>query len=30
LRGDVRHYVVFDPNHTQRMEEYTGALAIVF
>jgi hypothetical protein len=30
LRGDVRHYVVFDPNHTQAMEEYTGALAIVF
>jgi hypothetical protein len=30
LRGDARHYVVFDPNHTQRIEEYTGALAIVF
>jgi len=30
LRGDVRHYVVFDPNHTQRIQEYTGALSIVF
>lgn len=30
LRSDVRHYVVFGPNHTQRIQEYTGALAIVF
>lgn len=30
LRGDVRHYVIFDPNHTQRIQEYTGALSIVF
>jgi len=30
LRGDARRYVIFDPNHTQRIEEYTGALAIVF
>ena len=30
LRGDVRHYVLFDPNHTQSVEEYTGALSIVF
>jgi hypothetical protein len=30
LRGDVRHYVVFDPNHTQRIQEYSGALAIHF
>ena len=30
LRSDVRHYVVFSPNHTQRIQEYTGALAIVF
>jgi hypothetical protein len=30
LRGDVRHYVIFDPNHTQRIQEYTGALSIIF
>jgi uncharacterized protein YgiM (DUF1202 family) len=30
LRGDARHYVVFDPNHTQRIRELTGALSIVF
>ncbi|MES1171679.1 MAG: SH3 domain-containing protein [Bacteroidota bacterium] len=30
LRGDLRHYVIFDPNHTQRIQEYTGALSIVF
>jgi hypothetical protein len=30
LRGDVRHYVIFDANHTQRIEEYSGALAIFF
>lgn len=30
LRGDARHYVIFDPNHTQRIQEYTGALSIVF
>jgi hypothetical protein len=30
IRGDFRHYVVFDPNHTQRTQEYTGALSIVF
>lgn len=30
LRGDVRHYVIFDPNHTQRIQEYSGALSIVF
>jgi len=30
LRGDVRHYVIFDPNHTQRIQEYSGALAIHF
>jgi hypothetical protein len=30
LRGDARHYVVFDPNHTQRIQEYTGALSIIF
>lgn len=30
VRGDVRHYVLFDPNHTQRIAEFTGALSIVF
>jgi hypothetical protein len=30
LRGDVRHYAIFDPNHTQRIQEYSGALSIVF
>jgi len=30
LRGDVRHYVLFDPNHTKSVEEFTGALSIVF
>jgi hypothetical protein len=30
VRGDARHYVVFDPNHTQRIQEYTGALSIIF
>jgi len=30
LRGDVRHYVVFDANHTQQIQEYSGALSIHF
>jgi hypothetical protein len=30
LRGDVRHYVVFNANHTQRIREYSGALAVYF
>ena len=30
LRGDVRHYVLFDPNHTQRSQEYTGGFSVVF
>jgi len=30
LRGDARHYVIFDPNHTQRVQEYSGALSIIF
>jgi hypothetical protein len=30
LRGDVRHYVLFDANHTQRIQEYSGALAVFF
>jgi len=30
LRGDVRHYVVFDANHTQQLQEFSGALAVLF
>lgn len=30
LRGDARHYVLFDPNHTQRNQEYTGGFSVVF
>jgi hypothetical protein len=30
LRGDVRHYVVFNANHTQSIQEYSGALAVFF
>ena len=30
LRGDVRHYVIFNANHTQRIQEYSGALAVFF
>lgn len=30
LRGDARHYVIFDPNHTQRIQEYSGALSVFF
>jgi len=30
LRGDVRHYVIFDANHTQRLQEYSGALCVYF
>jgi hypothetical protein len=30
LRGDVRHYVIFDANHTQQIQEYSGALAVYF
>jgi hypothetical protein len=30
LRGDARHYVVFDPNHTQQIQEFSGALSIHF
>jgi len=30
LRGDARHYVLFDPNHTQRIQEFSGALTIIF
>ena len=30
LRGDARHYVIFDANHTQRIQEYSGALSVYF
>jgi len=30
VRGDVRHYVIFNANHTQRIQEYSGALAVYF
>jgi hypothetical protein len=30
VRGDVRHYVIFNANHTQRVQEYSGALAVFF
>ncbi|HVZ71040.1 MAG TPA: SH3 domain-containing protein [Polyangia bacterium] len=30
IRGDVRHYVIFDANHIQRIEEYSGALCVYF
>ena len=30
LRGDVRRYVIFDANHTQGIEEYSGALCVYF
>jgi hypothetical protein len=30
LRGDARHYVIFDANHTQRLQEYSGALCVYF
>jgi hypothetical protein len=30
LRGDARQYVIFDANHTQRIQEYSGALAVFF
>ena len=30
LRGEARHYVIFDANHTQRIQEYSGALAVFF
>jgi SH3 domain-containing protein len=30
LRGDARHYVIFNANHTQRIQEYSGALAVFF
>jgi hypothetical protein len=30
LRGDVRHYVIFDANHSHQIQEYSGALAVFF
>jgi hypothetical protein len=30
LRGDVRHYVVFDANHTQQLQEFSGAFSVHF
>jgi len=30
VRIDVRHYVIFNADHTQRLQEYSGALAVFF
>jgi hypothetical protein len=30
LRGEARNYVIFDANHTQRIQEYSGALCVYF
>ena len=30
LRGEVRRYVIFDANHTQGIQEYSGALCVYF
>jgi hypothetical protein len=30
IRGEARHYVIFDANHTQSIEEYSGALSVYF
>jgi hypothetical protein len=30
IRGDARHYVIFDANHTQEIQEFSGALAVYF
>jgi hypothetical protein len=30
LRGDARHYVLYDANHTQEIQEYSGALSFYF
>jgi hypothetical protein len=30
IRGDARNYVIFDANHTQEIQEYSGALAVFF
>jgi hypothetical protein len=30
VRAEARHYVIYDANHTQRIEEYSGALCVYF
>lgn len=30
LRADARHYAIFDPNVTRRVQEYSGALSVYF
>ena len=30
IRGDVRHYVIYNANNTQSVQEYSGALAVFF
>jgi hypothetical protein len=30
IRGEARHYVIFDANHTQRIQEFSGALSVYF
>ena len=30
MRGDVRQYVIFNANHTQRIQEYSGAFTVYF
>src|SRR5262249_18412254 len=30
LRFDFRQHVIFDPNHTQTAQEYSGGLSVVF
>lgn len=30
LRGDARQYVIFNANHEQQIQEYSGALAVYF
>lgn len=30
IRGDVRHYVIFNADHTQRIQEFSGALSVHF
>ena len=30
IRAEARNYVIFDANHTQRIQEYSGALCVYF
>jgi hypothetical protein len=30
LRGDARQYVIYNANHTQRIQEFSGALSVYF